>query len=39
MEPVSWQAWIKDPHGNPLEFHQYTPQSAQLLGGSIESNR
>jgi catechol 2,3-dioxygenase-like lactoylglutathione lyase family enzyme len=25
----SWQAWIKDPDGNALELHGYTPQSWQ----------
>jgi len=25
----SYQAWLKDPDGNPIELHQYTPQSRQ----------
>ena len=25
----SWQAWLKDPDGNAIEFHQYTPESWQ----------
>ena len=26
----SWQFWVLDPDNNPIEFHQYTPESAQL---------
>jgi len=26
----SWQAWVKDPDGNSIELHYYTPQSKQL---------
>ncbi len=26
----SWQMWIKDPDGNPFEFHQFTENSMQL---------
>jgi lactoylglutathione lyase len=26
----SWQFWTKDPDGNPIEFHQFTPESLQL---------
>lgn len=26
----SWQFWTKDPDGNPIEFHQFTPESMQL---------
>lgn len=34
-EPVlgcdgSWQMWIKDPNGIPIEFHQYTRKSTQV---------
>jgi catechol 2,3-dioxygenase-like lactoylglutathione lyase family enzyme len=29
----SWQLWIEDPDGNPIEFHQFTPDSMQLKGG------
>jgi catechol 2,3-dioxygenase-like lactoylglutathione lyase family enzyme len=25
----SWQAWIKDPDGNAIELHGYTPESRQ----------
>ncbi|HEY3397739.1 MAG TPA: VOC family protein [Armatimonadota bacterium] len=25
----SWQAWLKDPDGNPLELHGYTAESWQ----------
>ena len=25
----SWQAWIKDPDGNDIELHCYTPESLQ----------
>ena len=25
----SWQAWLNDPDGLPIELHQYTPQSKQ----------
>lgn len=32
----SWQFWCKDPDGNDLEFHQYTPESLQLTGGTAE---
>lgn len=26
----SWQAWLKDPDGNAIELHHYTPESKQL---------
>ena len=26
----SWQLWIEDPDGNPIEFHQFTPDSMQV---------
>ncbi len=26
----SWQSWTTDPSGTRIEFHQYTPKSAQL---------
>ena len=29
----TWQVWCKDPSGVDIEFHQYTPQSLQLIGG------
>ena len=25
----SWQFWTSDPDGNPIEFHQFTPESRQ----------
>jgi catechol 2,3-dioxygenase-like lactoylglutathione lyase family enzyme len=34
----SWQFWCKDPDGNELEFHQYTPDSLQFRGGNAEVN-
>lgn len=32
----SLQFWMKDPNGIDVEFQQYTAQSAQLLGGTVE---
>lgn len=26
----TWQFWLTDPDGNPIEFHQFTPESMQL---------
>jgi catechol 2,3-dioxygenase-like lactoylglutathione lyase family enzyme len=26
----SWQAWLKDPDGNAIELHHYTPKSKQM---------
>ena len=26
----AWQSWIKDPEGNAIELHAYTPQSWQM---------
>jgi glyoxylase I family protein len=26
----SWQAWLKDPDGNSIELHSYTPDSNQF---------
>jgi catechol 2,3-dioxygenase-like lactoylglutathione lyase family enzyme len=34
----SYQFWIKDPNGVDIEFHQYTPQSAQLGQTPVEVN-
>ena len=28
----TWQMWIEDPDGNPIEFHEYTDESYQLRG-------
>lgn len=30
----SWQAWVNDPDGIRIEFHQYTEKSLQLAGGT-----
>jgi len=30
----SWQVWTADPGGVRIEFHQYTPESMQLIGGT-----
>jgi catechol 2,3-dioxygenase-like lactoylglutathione lyase family enzyme len=30
----SWQVWITDPNGIRIEFHEYTPESMQLVGGT-----
>ncbi|NKB67481.1 MAG: VOC family protein [Candidatus Latescibacteria bacterium] len=30
----SWQAWTADPNGVRIEFHQYTKESMQLVGGT-----
>ena len=32
----TWQAWLKDPSGTPVELFQYTAKSAQFLGGDRE---
>ena len=29
----SWQAWVTDPSGVSIEFHEYTPESCQVVGG------
>ncbi|MHB1000942.1 MAG: VOC family protein [Armatimonadota bacterium] len=26
----TWQFWVSDPDGNPIEFHQFSPESMQL---------
>lgn len=28
----TWQFWLTDPDGNPIEFHQFTPESMQTQG-------
>jgi lactoylglutathione lyase len=38
-EPVlaadhTWQFWIADPDGTPIEFHQFTDRSMQHTGGA-----
>lgn len=32
----TWQAWLKDPSGTPIELFQYTAKSAQFQGGNRE---
>lgn len=32
----TWQAWLKDPSGSPIELFQYTDKSAQFQGGNRE---
>lgn len=32
----SLQFWVADPNGVRFEFHQYTPDSLQFKGGSVE---
>ena len=34
----SWQAWVTDPNGVRIEFHEYTEQSRQLTGGVCNVN-
>jgi len=34
----TWQIWLKDPDGNAFEVHQYTPQSMQFTGGTVEAD-
>lgn len=34
----TWQIWLEDPDGNRFEVHQYTPQSTQHSGGSVEAD-
>ena len=29
----TWQAWLKDPSGTPIELFEYTHKSAQFVGG------
>jgi glyoxylase I family protein len=31
----SWQVWVTDPNGVRIEFHEYTPESKQLVGGTV----
>ena len=31
----SYQAWIADPDGVPIEFHEYTAQSSQRTGQDV----
>ena len=34
----TWQIWLKDPDGNRFEVHQYTPESMQFPGGTVEAD-
>ena len=34
----TYQIWLKDPDGNDFEIHQYTPESAQVVGGDVEAD-
>lgn len=34
----AWQAWTADPNGVRIEFHEYTPESLQLTGGTCDVN-
>jgi catechol 2,3-dioxygenase-like lactoylglutathione lyase family enzyme len=34
----SWQVWVVDPNGIRIEFHEYTPQSRQMVGGACSVN-
>jgi len=35
---ATWQIWLKDPDGNAFEVHQYTRDSMQLTGGTVEAD-
>jgi catechol 2,3-dioxygenase-like lactoylglutathione lyase family enzyme len=30
----SWQIWVTDPNGVRIEFHEYTANSRQVIGGT-----
>jgi len=34
----TWQIWLKDPDGNAFEVHQYTQESMQFTGGTVEAD-
>ncbi|NQT93514.1 MAG: VOC family protein [Lentisphaerae bacterium] len=34
----SWQAWVTDPDGVRIEFHEYTEESNQIKGGTCRVN-
>jgi lactoylglutathione lyase/glyoxylase I family protein len=34
----TWQVWLKDPDGNNFEVHQYTENSSQRTGESVEAD-
>jgi len=31
----AWQFWTKDPDGNPIEFHQFIPESMQVVNSEL----
>lgn len=35
---ASWQVWVTDPDGVRIEFHEYTDDSMQLVGGICHVN-
>ena len=34
----SWQVWVTDPNGVRIEFHEYTSESCQVVGGTCVLN-
>lgn len=34
----SWQVWTSDPDGVPIEFHEYSENSMQIIGGKCIVN-
>ena len=34
----SFQFWVKDPNGINIEFHEYTDESSQMTGNTVEIN-
>ena len=34
----SYQVWFKDPNGIDIELHEYTPESAQRVGGTVTAD-
>ena len=34
----AWQVWTEDPNGVRIEFHQYTKDAMQLVGGTCPVN-
>jgi len=32
----AWQAWVTDPNGIRIEFHEYTAESNQIAGGTCK---
>jgi lactoylglutathione lyase len=35
---ATWQIWLADPDGNRFEVHEYTKQSMQRTGGTVEAD-